>query len=155
MIYLSVRTVLMSWTVWRTLGAVLTTVTTRVAACLQVCSVMESGTVWMARMRPTAVGWKDLRILLRERDCISHFSCSLWVMICFIWNLHQRTKRQMNMKRKKRPLQCSLSLLALHPPSSVLWALNSARMKRSVSSTAMSVMEKRTAEMAQMKKNAH
>lgn len=54
----------------------------------------------------------------------------LWViMSVFIWNLHQRTKRRMDMKRKKGPLQCSLPLLAHQPPSSVLWALNSARTK--------------------------
>lgn len=61
---LSARTALMSWTVGSKRTSVFTTVTTKVDACLQSFSAMESGTVWMAQMRPTVVGWLDLN------DCL-------------------------------------------------------------------------------------
>lgn len=70
---------------------------------------------------------------------------------------------QQNTKRRKRPLQplCLQSWLALLnsppllTPLSVLWASYHAVTTRSVSRTAISVMVKQTAEMVQMRQNAH
>lgn len=64
MVNISVRTVLMNCSAQQNLRDVFTTVTTRISACLQTCSVMERGTVQMAQMRKTVVGDNDLRVLI-------------------------------------------------------------------------------------------